>query len=85
MHSDKADLRRGDDVVVMKFGGTSVEDSAAIRRLIGIVQEQAGCAASHSGQRAGSGYRSILEAGNTAAKGHLGSALATVEEHLRPP
>ena len=30
----------GDDVVVMKFGGTSVEDAAAIRRLISIVQNK---------------------------------------------
>ena len=35
-------FERGDDVVVMKFGGTSVEDAAAIRRLIGIVQSRLG-------------------------------------------
>jgi hypothetical protein len=33
-------FERGDDVVVMKFGGTSVEDEAAIRRLIGIVRNK---------------------------------------------
>jgi aspartate kinase len=31
----------GDDVIVMKFGGTSVEDAAAVRRLIAIVLSRA--------------------------------------------
>ena len=31
-------FERGNDVVVMKFGGTSVQDEAAIRRLIAIVR-----------------------------------------------
>ena len=57
-HSDKADSNRGDDVVVMKFGGTSVEDAAAIRRLIGIVREQTGRAAGGRGERAGQSHRS---------------------------
>jgi len=35
-------FERGEDVVVMKFGGTSVEDAAAIQRLIGIVQGRLG-------------------------------------------
>ena len=32
---------RDDELVVMKFGGTSVEDAVAIRRLIGIVNDAA--------------------------------------------
>ena len=72
----------------MKFGGTSVEDAAAIRRLIGIVRESIRAASCGTG-----GARPVvvvsalarvtdqlLEAGNAAAKGHLGSALATVRD-----
>jgi len=35
-------FERGEDVVVMKFGGTSVEDVAAIRRVISIVDGRLG-------------------------------------------
>jgi aspartate kinase len=76
-------FERGDDVVVMKFGGTSVEDEAAIRRLIGIVRNK----------RSTLGVRPVvvvsalarvtdqlLEAGGAAACGHLGSALAIVRD-----
>jgi aspartate kinase len=68
----------GDEVVVMKFGGTSVEDAAAIRRLVDIVQSRM---AAHPVIVVSALARvtdQLLEAGNTAAKGHLGVALAIV-------
>jgi aspartate kinase len=68
----------GDDVVVMKFGGTSVEDSAAIRRLVGIVQSRLGAQPVVVVSALAKVTDQLLEAGNTAAKGHLGAALATV-------
>jgi aspartate kinase len=40
MSKRQSRFERGDDLVVMKFGGTSVEDAAAIRRLISIVQSR---------------------------------------------
>ena len=72
----------GDEVVVMKFGGTSVEDAAAIQRLIGIVQgklsqgEQAVIVVSALARVTDQ----LLEAGKSAASGHLGSALAAVRD-----
>jgi aspartate kinase len=71
-------FERGDDVVVMKFGGTSVEDAAAIRRLIGIVQSRLGAQPVVVVSALARVTDQLLEAGNAAAKGHLGSALATV-------
>ena len=71
---------RSDDIVVLKFGGTSVEDAAAIQRLIAIVQSRA------EGQpvvvvSALAGVTDqLLEAGNAAAQGHLGTALSVVRE-----
>jgi aspartate kinase len=73
----------GDDVVVMKFGGTSVEDAAAIRRLISIVQNKLDRSAAQPvlvvSALAGVTDQ-LLEAGNAAARGHLGSALAVVRD-----
>jgi aspartate kinase len=71
-------FERGDDVVVMKFGGTSVEDAAAIRRLIGIVQSRLGTQPVVVVSALARVTDQLLEAGKAAAKGHLGSALATV-------
>ncbi len=71
---------RGDDVVVMKFGGTSVEDTAAIRRLIGIVQSRLSAQVVVVVSALARVTDQLLEAGNAAAKGHLGSALATVRD-----
>lgn len=78
-------FERGDDVVVMKFGGTSVEDAAAIRRLISIVGN--GAVRSRASVRPVAVVSALarvtdqlLEAGSAAAKGHLGSALATVRD-----
>jgi aspartate kinase len=71
-------FERGEDVVVMKFGGTSVEDGAAIRRLIGIVEGRLGAKPVLIISALAKVTDQLLEAGNAAAKGHLGSALATV-------
>ena len=54
--------------MVMKFGGTSVEDAAAIRRLIGIVQSR-GMRNQWCGQCAGRVTDQLLEAGRAAARG----------------
>ena len=65
-------------MVVMKFGGTSVEDAAAIRRLIEIVRsrrEQLPVVVVSALARV---TDQLLEAGKAAASGHLGAALANV-------
>ena len=67
-----------DDLVVMKFGGTSVEDAAAIRRLIGIVKNGRNGQAVVVVSALAKVTDQLLEAGRAAASGHLGSALATV-------
>ena len=69
---------RSDDVVVMKFGGTSVEDAAAIRRLIGIVQSRIGSQPVIVVSALAGVTDQLLDAGSAAAAGHLGAALATV-------
>jgi aspartate kinase len=69
---------RADELVVMKFGGTSVEDSAAIRRLIGIVRTRLGARPVVVVSALARVTDQLLEAGNAAAKGHLGAALAIV-------
>jgi aspartate kinase len=74
----KSRFERGEDVVVMKFGGTSVEDAAAIRRLVTIVQSRLGAQPVVMVSALARVTDQLLEAGNTAAKGHLGAALATV-------
>jgi aspartate kinase len=67
-----------DNLVVMKFGGTSVEDATAIRRLIGIVQSRRSTEAVVVVSALAKVTDQLLEAGRAAASGHLGSALATV-------
>ncbi len=71
-------FERGDDVVVMKFGGTSVEDAAAIRRVIGIVESRIGAQPVVVVSALAHVTDQLLEAGKAAANGHLGSALAAV-------
>ncbi len=71
-------FERSDDVVVMKFGGTSVEDADAIRRLISIVQSRLGARPVVVVSALARVTDQLLEAGNAAAAGHLGSALAIV-------
>ncbi len=71
-------FERSDDVVVMKFGGTSVEDAAAIRRLIAIVESRLAAQPVVVVSALSKVTDQLLEAGSAAAGGHLGSALATV-------
>jgi len=71
-------FERGEDVVVMKFGGTSVEDTAAIQRLIGIVESRLGAHPVVVVSALAKVTDQLLEAGNSAARGHLGEALALV-------
>ena len=71
-------FERDDNVVVMKFGGTSVEDAAAIRRLISIVRSRQDAQAVVVVSALARVTDQLLEAGQAAANGHLGAALATV-------
>lgn len=71
-------FERGEDAVVMKFGGTSVEDAAAIQRLISIVRSRLGARPVVVVSALARVTDQLLEAGNAGANGHLGSALATV-------
>lgn len=71
-------FERGEDVVVMKFGGTSVEDAAAIRRMISIVESRLDSRPVLVVSALAKVTDQLLEAGHAAANGHLGSALATV-------
>ncbi len=70
----------GDDVVVMKFGGTSVEDEAAIRRLIAIVQSRRGKQPVVVVSALAKVTDQLLDAGKAAANGRLGAALASVRD-----
>ena len=69
---------QGDDLVVMKFGGTSVEDANAIRRLIGIVQSRVSQQAVVVVSALARVTDQLLEAGHSAASGRLGAALEIV-------
>src|SRR5215831_11016489 len=71
-------FERGEDVVVMKFGGTSVGDAAAIQRLIGIVKSRLGAQPVVVISALAKVTDQLLEAGTAASKGHLGAALATI-------
>ena len=73
-----------DDVVVLKFGGTSVEDAEAIRRLISIVHgSREGLPVVVVSALAGV-TNQLLEAGHAAAGGRLGEALELVRRiHVR--
>lgn len=66
------------DLVVMKFGGTSVADTAAIRRLIGIVQSKLESQRVVVVSALAQVTDQLLETGKAAASGHLGAALAIV-------
>ena len=67
-----------EDLVVMKFGGTSVEDAGAIQRLIGIVESRLGSQPVIVVSALANVTDQLLDAGHAAANGHLGSALAAV-------
>lgn len=69
---------QNDDLVVMKFGGTSVEDAAAIRRLVAIVKSRMNARPLVVVSALARVTDQLLEAGHAAAGGHLGTALAIV-------
>lgn len=71
---------RDDNAVVMKFGGTSVEDAAAIRRLIAIVQSRSDVQPVIVVSALAHVTDQLLEAGRAAVSGRLGFALATVRD-----
>jgi len=73
-------FEQDDEVVVMKFGGTSVEDVAAIQRLIGIVKSRLGARPVVVVSALALVTDQLLEAGHAAANGHLGAALASVRD-----
>jgi len=68
------------EVVVMKFGGTSVQDGAAIRRLIGIVQGRDKYQRVVVVSALARVTDQLLEAGQFAAEGRLGAALALARD-----
>lgn len=69
-----------DEVVVMKFGGTSVEDAAALQRLIAIVRSRMNLQPVLVVSALAKVTDQLLEAGRTAASGKLGAALALVRD-----
>lgn len=73
-------FEQGDDVVVMKFGGTSVEDAVAIRRVISIVQSRLKAHPVVVVSALARVTDQLLEAGTAAANSHLGAALAIVRD-----
>ena len=70
-------FEQDDQIVVMKFGGTSVENSEAIKRLIHIVSRHPGIQPVVVVSALAGVTDQLLEAGKAAASGHLGSALNT--------
>jgi aspartate kinase len=73
-------FEQSDEVVVMKFGGTSVEDVGAVRRLIGIVRSRLGAQPVVVVSALAKVTDQLLEAGSAAASGRLGTALAIVRD-----
>jgi aspartate kinase len=73
-------FEQSDEVVVMKFGGTSVEDVGAIRRLIGIVRSRLGAQPVVVVSALAKVTDQLVEAGNAASTGRLGAALAAVRD-----
>jgi aspartate kinase len=71
---------QGDDIIVMKFGGTSLEDAAAIRRVNGIVKSRGEQLPVVVVSALAKVTDQLLEAGQAAAGGRLGWALANVRE-----
>ncbi len=69
---------RSDDVLVMKFGGTSVEDAVALRRVIGIVKSRLDAQPVVVVSALAGVTDQLQGAGHAAAGGHLGAALDIV-------
>ncbi len=68
------------DAVVMKFGGTSVEDAAAIERLIAIVRSRMNLQPVLVVSALAKVTDQLLAAGKAAAEGKLGAALAAARD-----
>ena len=79
-HEQRSRFEQTDDVVVMKFGGTSVEDAPAIRRLIAIVQSRRNTQPVLVVSALARVTDQLLEAGQAAANGRLGAALAIARD-----
>jgi len=73
-------FENGEQVVVMKFGGTSVEDAVAVRRLIEIVQSRGSSRPVVVVSALAGVTDQLLQAGRDAANRRLGSALAAVHD-----
>lgn len=73
-------FEQSDEVIVMKFGGTSVEDVPAIRRLIDIVRNRLKSQPVLVVSALARVTDQLLDAGHAAAMGRLGFALATVRD-----
>ncbi len=71
-------FERDDEVVVMKFGGTSVQDAPAIQRLIEIVRSRSAVRPIVVVSALARVTDQLLEAGQAAASGRLGAALEIV-------
>ena len=67
-------------MIVMKFGGSSVESSAAIERVVEIVRARIGRRPVVVVSAMGKTTRRLLEIGDAAARGDLGRALELVDE-----
>jgi len=78
--SRRSRFETSDDVVVMKFGGTSVEDAAAIRRLTAIVASRSETLPVVVASALAKVTDQLIEAGIDAAKGRLGAGLAIVRD-----
>ncbi|HVF61535.1 MAG TPA: aspartate kinase [Thermoanaerobaculia bacterium] len=67
-------------MIVMKFGGSSVESSAAIERVVGIVRARLARRPVVVVSAMGKTTRRLLEIGDAAARGDLGRAFELVDE-----
>jgi aspartate kinase len=67
-------------MIVMKFGGSSVESSAAIERVVEIVRARLGRRPVVVVSAMGKTTRRLLEIGDAAARGDYGQALEMVDE-----
>src|SRR5438093_13098620 len=66
-------------MIVMKFGGTSVEDAAAINRSCQIVEQRLSRRPFVVVSALGVATNSLLEAGTLAARGEISNAMETAE------
>lgn len=80
MSGQRSRFESEDDVVVMKFGGTSVEDAGAIERLIAIVRSRVNQQPVLVVSALAKVTDQLLEAGQAAAHGKLGAALALARD-----